>query len=94
MGGDEMRAFDSDMKGNVGLLASLVDSYIADLTNALTDLTIEGMAAGSLPVHKIAKKAEIENRLAYVIHQKDKALYLDADFIDMGKSIDWKVAQP
>ena len=67
------------IKGNVRNLVKLVDSYISDLTGRVTSLKIKSMAKGSLTVIEYAKLAEIENRLKYVKHEKDKALYIDAE---------------
>ena len=75
------------MKGDVELLVELVDSYIANLRDAITQLKIEGMAVGTLSILRQAKLSEIENRLRYVEYQKDRALFINADFIDTEKSI-------
>ena len=75
------------MKGDVEILTKLVDSYIASLEDAVTQLKIEGMARGTLSILRKAKLEELTNRLRYVKYERDRALFLDADYADTEKAI-------
>ena len=75
------------MKGDVKILSKLVDSYIADIKSAITTLNVEAMDIGSMPIHRKVRLEELKNMLTYVQHQRDKALFIDADFVDTEKSL-------
>ena len=65
------------MINRVEILTMLVDGYIADLTSALTDLKIMGMAKGRLSIIEESKVSELTNRLNYVKYKKEQALTVD-----------------
>ena len=75
------------MKGDVEILVMLVDSYIADLNSAISAISAERIVKGSLSIPEQVRLNELVNRLRYVEHQKDRALYIEAGFIDTEKSI-------
>jgi hypothetical protein len=68
------------MKGDVEKLVRIVDMYIGDLTSAITTLKVEGMVVGTLSIPRKSELASIELRLDYVLHQKNRALYLNTEY--------------
>ena len=66
------------MKGDVALLASIVDSYIAELESSI-DIQMIGVAiAGTMSVENKVRLELTKSRLNYIKYQKDRAIYIDA----------------
>jgi len=71
--------FDKGMKGDVALLVSIVDSYIAELESSI-DIQMIGVAiAGTMSVENKVRLELTKSRLDYIKYQKDRAIYIDAD---------------
>ena len=71
--------FDKGMKGDVALLVSIVDSYIAELESSI-DIQMIGVAiAGTMSVENKVRLELTKSRLDYIKYKKDRAIYIDAD---------------